>query len=251
MELQRQSRSSGVAKGGLTTGIIGTALGALNSVALMGAGVNAATRNSETVDVVAPVNPWGWGPGYGFAGSWGGAWGNPWYGQTPQTVVVNSNEEGRRNGRYSDNEGCGCSENMLVNRYELGLEQKIAEKDSQIALRDANTYNDQKMLEMYKYIDGQLKDVRNELCRQAVVNQKTEDSFALVQKDVQCCCDRLAVQIERERDERKCADNAIITYTNATFYPKMVADVTTGTTTTAQTTYNPLPCQCSCGNNNR
>lgn len=31
---------------------------------------------------------------------------------------------------------------------------------------------------------------------------------------------------------------------NATFYPKMVADVTTGTTTTAQMLYNPLP---SCG----
>ena len=90
------------------------------------------------------------------------------------------------------------------------------------------------MLEMYKYIDGQLKDVRNELCRQAVVNQKTEDSFMLVQADLQ-----------RERDERCCADNSIITYSNATFYPKMVADVTTGTGTTAQTLYNPLP-NCGC-----
>lgn len=73
----------------------------------------------------------------------------------------------------------------------------------------------------------------------------------MVAKDVQCCCDRLQVQIDRERDERKCADNTIITYTNATFYPKMVADVTTDTTTTAQSTYNPLPrCgNCGCGNN--
>lgn len=130
--------------------------------------------------------------------------------------------------------GNGCSENHTVNRYELGLQQEIAAKDAQIALRDANTYGDQKMLEMYKYIDGQLKDVRNELCRQAVVNQKTEDSFMLVQADLQ-----------RERDERCCADNSIITYSNATFYPKMVADVTTGTGTTAQTLYNPLP-NCGC-----
>lgn len=148
---------------------------------------------------------------------------------------------------------CGgeCSEDHYVNRYELELQQKIAEKDSQIALRDANTYGDQKMLEMYKYVDGQFKDIRNELCRQAVVNQKTEDSFALAKQDLDCCCRRLEDKICDERRERKCADNTIITYTNATFYPKMVASVTTGTTTTAQTLYNPLPQDnnCCCGNN--
>lgn len=36
----------------------------------------------------------------------------------------------------------------------------------------------------------------------------------------------------------------------ATFYPKMIADVTTGSTTTAQTLFNPLPAEnCDCGNN--
>lgn len=144
------------------------------------------------------------------------------------------NALGGLGGLFAGGNGCGCSENHTVNRYELGLQQEIAAKDAQIALRDANTYGDQKLLEMYKYIDGQLKDVRNELCRQAVVNQKTEDSFMLVQADLQ-----------RERDERCCADNSIITYSNATFYPKMVADVTTGTGTTAQTLYNPLP-NCGC-----
>ena len=131
--------------------------------------------------------------------------------------------------------GCnnGCHENMPVNRYELGLEQSNAAKDSEIALLKANTYGDQKLLELYKYFDGEIKGVRNELCRQAVVNQKTEDAFLLVRSDLQ-----------RERDERCCGDNAIINYANATFYPKMVADVTTGTTTTAQMLYNPLP---SCG----
>ena len=50
----------------------------------------------------------------------------------------------------------------------------------------------------------------------------------------------------REIGDRKCADNAIVNYVNATFYPKMVADVTTGTTTTAQTIYNPLPVENCC-----
>ena len=61
-----------------------------------------------------------------------------------------------------------CSENMPVTRYDLEREQKLAAKDSEIALLKANTYNDGKMLEMYGYIDGQLKDVREALCKQAV-----------------------------------------------------------------------------------
>lgn len=212
MELER--RSSGVAKAGLTTGIIGTSLGALG---LLGAGANGLGNLFGRVNAgVQPVVVMDSGCGYGYGRS---------------------------------GEGC-CSEDHFVNRYELSLQQKIAEQASQIALRDADTYTDQKNLEMYKYVDGRLKDIERELSAQAVVNQKTADSFVLAQKDLQCCCDKLQLQIDRERDERKCADNTIITYTNATFYPKMVADVTVGTTTTAQSVYDPLPCSnsCNCGN---
>ena len=42
-----------------------------------------------------------------------------------------------------------CSENMPVTRYDLDREQKLAAKDSEIALLKANTHNEQKMLEMY------------------------------------------------------------------------------------------------------
>lgn len=244
MELQR--RSSGVAKGGLTTGIIGTALGGLNSLALMGAGVNAATRNNgnETVDVVTPVNPWGWNGNWGM---WGNSWGNPWFGQTPQTVVINTNEDSQRNSRGGDfRDGNCCSEDRLVNRYELELQQKLAEKDSQIALRDANTYNDQKMLEMYKYIDGQLKDIRAVAADQAVTNQKTADSFQIVSERMDCLRKDMDVAIRNEARERKCADNSLVTYMNATFYPKQIADVTVGATSVPQATYNPLPCCDDC-----
>lgn len=63
-----------------------------------------------------------------------------------------------------------CSENMPVSRYELGQESKIAELQSQIALRDANTYNDQKLLEVYKYFDGKIEGINHRLCDQAVWN---------------------------------------------------------------------------------
>lgn len=143
--------------------------------------------------------------------------------------------------------GCGtpsCSENMLVNRYELNQEAKIAELQSQIALRDANTYNDQKSLEIYKFFDGEIKAIRAELAAQAVVNQKTADSFTLAAADLASAKRELCGQIQLEAERRCCADNAIFTYANATFYPKMVADVTVGTTTTAQVLYNPIP---NCG----
>ena len=140
----------------------------------------------------------------------------------------------------------GCSENMLVNRYELGQAQEIESLKSQIALRDANTFTDSKMLEMYKYIDGKLGEINGVLCGQAVQNQATKDSFQLMQERLECCKHEMREALCREIGDRKCADNAIVNYVNATFYPKMVADVTTGTTTTAQMLYNPLPID-SCG----
>lgn len=135
----------------------------------------------------------------------------------------------------------GCSENMPVSRYELDREQQLAAKDSEIALLKANTYNDKKSLELYAYIDGQLKDIRKTLCDQAVHNQRTEDSFVLARQDIAAVKSELTREIQIEAERRCCGDNSIVTYANATFYPKMVADVTTGTTTTAQALYNPLP----------
>ena len=136
--------------------------------------------------------------------------------------------------------GC-CSDNMPVTRYDMDKDRDIAAKDAEISLLKANIYNDQKTLELYAYIDKQFKEVREVLCNQAVHNQRTEDSFALVRQDVEAVRAELSKDIKIEAERRCCGDNAIVTYANATFYPKMVADVTTGTGTTAQTLYNPLP----------
>lgn len=139
----------------------------------------------------------------------------------------------------------GCSENVPVNRYEAKQAARIAELETEVKLRDANIYTDSKSLELYQYVDGRLRNVEAQLSAQAVQNQKTADAFEMVRNDIICCKNELYSAISRERDERCCGDNAIVNYANATFYPKMVADVTTGTTTTAQMLYNPLP---NCGN---
>lgn len=143
----------------------------------------------------------------------------------------------------------GCSENTPVSRYELDREQQLAAKDSEIALLKANTYNDQKDLQLYAYIDAQLKEIRKTLCDQAVHNQRTEDSFTLARQDIAAVKSELTREIQIEAERRCCGDNSIVTYANATFYPKMVADVTTGTTTTAQSLYNPLPKCGGCNGN--
>lgn len=81
-----------------------------------------------------------------------------------------------------------CSENYPVNRYELQQEQKISELQSQVALRDANTYGDQKLLEFYKYVDREFKDIRDRMCAndkaQAVINAKFESGFAIVNTQI-------------------------------------------------------------------
>jgi hypothetical protein len=68
------------------------------------------------------------------------------------------------------NGNCGCSENMMVNRYELAQEQKISQLQSELALRDANTFVDGKLLEMYKYVDGRFNGIEAQICQQNVYN---------------------------------------------------------------------------------
>jgi hypothetical protein len=141
--------------------------------------------------------------------------------------------------------GCGCSDDHLINRYEAGQQARISELETEVKLRDSNIYTDSKILEVYKYFDGETKSIRNELAAQAVKNAQIEGTFAVLGEKIAANRNEFMCALNRERDERCCGDNAIVTYANATFYPKMVADVTTGTTTTAQSVYNPIP-NCGC-----
>lgn len=126
-------------------------------------------------------------------------------------------------------------------RYDAEKDARIAELETEIKLRDSTIYTDKKSLEMYQYIDGQLKEVREELCKQRVHNQRTEDSFAIAQQDLAAVKADLEGKIKLEAERRCCADNAIVRYANSTFYQRQAADVTVGTTTTPQALYNPLP----------
>ena len=131
-----------------------------------------------------------------------------------------------------------CNEDHLVNRYELELKQQLAAKDSEIALLKANTFTDGKMLEMYKYVDGELRGIREFICEQKVRNQGNGDAIRELDKKID-----YSVALEAER--RKCADKSIVGYLNSTFAPKAVADYTAGSTSAVMQTRNPL-CECEC-----
>jgi hypothetical protein len=149
----------------------------------------------------------------------GMGWGNGW---------------GNRNG------GCVSPADVPVTRYEMAMQQEIAAKDSRIALLEANTYNDSKTLELYRYIDGKLNEINANLAAQAVTN--TAFNSALQAADYKFT---QAIALEAER--RECADCKIVNYVNSTFAPRLVTDYTAGTTSAVAQVYNPLKCgNCGC-----
>lgn len=77
-----------------------------------------------------------------------------------------------------------CSDNMAVNRYELGQEQKIAKLESEIALRDANIYSDRKSLELYGYVDGRMRNIEAQLASQAVTNAQITANISCMQGSI-------------------------------------------------------------------
>lgn len=101
----------------------------------------------------------------------------------------------------------------------------------------------------------------------AIIAKHNEDSFALykysrdgfdgLQKEISDLKTKLAVAeavqpwkdksiydaIALEAERRCCNDGKIVNYSNQMFYPVSIADVTTGTTSTARIPFNPM---CGC-----
>lgn len=65
---------------------------------------------------------------------------------------------------------CNCNENTLVNRYDLAQEQEIAALKTRNAQLEATIFTDNKMLELYKYVDGKIEGINQRLAEQAVWN---------------------------------------------------------------------------------
>lgn len=62
------------------------------------------------------------------------------------------------------------SESMPVNRYEAAQSARIAQLETEVKLRDANTYTLGEVNKLRDYMDGKFAKVEHELCDQRVIN---------------------------------------------------------------------------------
>lgn len=79
--------------------------------------------------------------------------------------------------------GC-CESDHFLNRYEADKDSRIAELETEVKLRDANTYTDSKMLELYRYVDGKFSCVEGQISQQAVYNATNTSYVACLQNQV-------------------------------------------------------------------
>lgn len=77
-----------------------------------------------------------------------------------------------------------CSDNIAVNRYELGKEQEIAQLKSEKALLESTIYTDKKSLELYSYFDGKLAQINEKICMQNTWNAVQENKIRDVEHDL-------------------------------------------------------------------
>ena len=115
----------------------------------------------------------------------------------------------------------------------FGLYKTVRDADDAIIAK-----HNQDAFSLYKYSRDGFDALQSEIC-----DLKTKLAVA---EAVQPWKDKSiydAIALESER--RNCADNKIVNYSNLMFYPVSVADVTTGTTSTQRSTFNPI---CGCNN---
>lgn len=79
---------------------------------------------------------------------------------------------------------CGCGNNQYVNRYEMELENKIVNRDTEIALLKSNIYTDQKIADVYERLSTKISGVEAGLSAQAVYNATNTATINCIQGQV-------------------------------------------------------------------
>lgn len=80
--------------------------------------------------------------------------------------------------------GNKCSEDHVVNRYELGLQQELAAKDSKISLLESNIYVDGKIADVYERLNTKIGVIEHELCDQRVYNATNTATVSCLQQQI-------------------------------------------------------------------
>ena len=78
----------------------------------------------------------------------------------------------------------GCGDVHYVDRYEAGQSARIAELETEVKLRDANTYTLGELNKMRNYVDAKFDAVNAQLCQQAVVNAQITANISCMQNTI-------------------------------------------------------------------
>lgn len=84
----------------------------------------------------------------------------------------------------SGNGNCGCNEDHWVNRYEAAQSAKISELETEVKLRDANTYTLTEMGKLRDYVDRRFSGVESQLCNQSVLNSQITANISCMQGNI-------------------------------------------------------------------
>ena len=104
--------------------------------------------------------------------------------------LLNGSGNGLLSGLFGGNcnNNCGCSENMLVNRYEMSMQQQLASKDAKIGLLESNIYTDQKIADVYERLNIKIqanKDAQDAVnLQQAVYNGTNTAALNCIQGQI-------------------------------------------------------------------
>jgi hypothetical protein len=77
-----------------------------------------------------------------------------------------------------------CHENTVVNRYEAQQQARIAELETEVKLRDANTFTMGEMGKLRDYVDGKFAAVEKSICDQAVYNATNTATIGCIANQV-------------------------------------------------------------------
>lgn len=96
----------------------------------------------------------------------------------------------------NNNRNCCSPDDMPISRYEANMLMALGNKDSEIALLKADKYTDQKIVEAYKDLNGQINELAREVrankdaqcainSEQAVFNGVTTGALKCIRENVQ------------------------------------------------------------------
>lgn len=97
--------------------------------------------------------------------------------------LLNGNGLGNVLGGWG-NYGAACSENLPVNRYEASQSARIAELETEVKLRDANTFAMGELNKMRDYVDRRFERIECQQNQQAVYNATNTAALSCMQGQI-------------------------------------------------------------------